>query len=75
MQFLLLSMRVGVLLTGIVGGSYEATKATKLAWKIKGVKEVINEIQVATKNPKKPKLATSYMKDTLITISVKARNS
>lgn len=39
-----------VMLTGLVSGEQERAEATRLAWSIEGVREVINEIEVADRS-------------------------
>ncbi|MDP6925945.1 MAG: BON domain-containing protein [Rhodospirillales bacterium] len=57
-----------VLLTGATTDSRLSDQAVKLAWKVDGVKEVLNEIQT-TKNTS----ATDYAQDTWITAQLKSK--
>lgn len=56
-----------VLLTGSVNKPESRVEAVRLAWKPRGVKEVINEIQVSAVNPKQ------YAQDVFISAQVKSR--
>jgi osmotically-inducible protein OsmY len=60
-----------VLLTGIIDNEEDALKAVELAWKAKGVKEVINEL-IIDKKSNHFDLA-QYTKDTMITSQIKAK--
>jgi len=57
-----------VLLTGTVPSNKYRIKAVKLAWKAKGVKEVINEIQIDSEFS-----AEEYAKDTWITTQIRSK--
>ena len=61
-----------VLLTGNIQTEQDALKAVEIAWKQKGVKEVINELKV-NKNSNNFNLA-QYSKDSMITAQIKAKN-
>lgn len=61
-----------VLLTGIVSNSSLASEAVDLAWKVDGVKEVIDEIQVA-RNRSRLNGFRTYSKDAIITGQIRAR--
>jgi len=61
-----------VLLTGNIQTEQDALKAVEIAWKQKGVKEVINELKV-NKNSNNFNLA-QYTKDSMITAQIKAKN-
>jgi osmotically-inducible protein OsmY len=62
-----------VLLTGIVSDYEMVKKAKKLAWEVQGVKEVINEIQVA-KNKSQFNGFRIFAKDLIITSQINARS-
>ena len=63
-----------VLLTGVSYQPEDAKKASQLCWKVDGVKEVIDEIQVAENKPRMEKRIINYIKDSAITsqINIKA---
>lgn len=61
-----------VLLTGIVRKDGDIKKATKLAWEVEGVKEVINEIGF-TRKELGSKSFSRTMKDSAVTTKVKSR--
>lgn len=61
-----------VLLTGIVSNAQMARKAVHLAWKVKGVSEVIDEIQIARNNSNLNGFRT-YSKDAVITTQIEGR--
>ena len=63
------SVRVGtVLLTGIVDDQETRIEAVKLVWKVNGVEEVINEVEIGNKQN-----LEQYTKDLWITTQVKAK--
>jgi osmotically-inducible protein OsmY len=62
-----------VLLTGIVRNSNKAKEASELAWKIKGVKEVIDEIQVRDDEKVRLKDYSNAFKDYLITSQIESK--
>jgi osmotically-inducible protein OsmY len=51
-----------VLLTGVVPSPEDAVEAVRIAWTVKGVREVLNEIQVSDKTS-----LTNYAKDVWVT--------
>lgn len=57
-----------VLLTGMVESADSRVEAVRLAWQPRGVKEVINEIQVSDKNS-----LEQYMKDSWVTSQVRGK--
>lgn len=62
-----------VLLTGIVRDAEKAELAPKLAWKVAGVKEVIDEIQLREDDKLSPRDFSSAAYDYLITAHVDAK--
>lgn len=62
-----------VLLTGIVNNSIKSKKALELAWKVKGVKEVIDEIQLRNHKGLKPKDFSKGFLDYIITYSIETK--
>ena len=61
-----------ILLTGIVQNEKEAQKAVNIAWKVKNVKEVIDEIQVV-KRFRIFRTSNQYLKDTSITSNIQSK--
>lgn len=61
-----------VLLSGIVSSSSLSKKAQDLAWKVTGVKEVIDEVQIA-RNKSKLNGFRTYSRDAAITSQIEAR--
>lgn len=61
-----------VLLTGVVSNEEKAKEAVDIAWKVKNVKEVIDEIQVV-KNFRIFRTSNQYLKDTVITSNIISR--
>jgi len=61
-----------VLLTGIIDNTANAQKAVKIAWKVRGVKEVINELQLVKKKSK-IKSFFNYSRDSFISAQIKTR--
>lgn len=57
-----------VLLTGVVPKADDRLAATQLAWKVEGVKEVLNEIEVSDKSS-----LVDYAKDTWISTQLRAK--
>lgn len=57
-----------VLITGVVQNPEDRVEAVRLAWGVKGVKQVINEIQVADSEG-----VTGYLKDTWIGTQLRAK--
>ena len=55
-----------VLLTGVVPSQSDRDSAAELAWKVKGVNEVLNELQIA-----QPGDASSFVKDASITAQLR----
>ena len=62
-----------VLLTGIARDQEKAKLAVKLAWKVAGVKEVIDEIQLSDEEHLKPKDFSSSTYDYYLTLSVETK--
>jgi osmotically-inducible protein OsmY len=60
------------LLTGIISNNKLAKKAVKLAWEVKGVKEVIDEIQIASNKSRFNGFRT-YSKDAIISSQIETR--
>lgn len=60
-----------VLLTGIVYSSEDAKRAVSVCWKVEGVKEVIDEIQVLNKRPSIANQVVAYVIDSEITAEIK----
>ncbi len=56
-----------VLLTGIVPNPQDAVDAVRIAWTVKGVREVLNEIQVSDKSS-----LSNYAKDVWISTQLRA---
>jgi osmotically-inducible protein OsmY len=61
-----------VLLTGIVKNEKKARKAVDIAWKIKNVREVIDEIQIV-KNFRIFRTSNQYLKDSAITSNIQSK--
>ena len=61
-----------VLLTGITDNIESSNKASDLAWKVEGVREVINEIQIVKKKSK-VKSFFNYTRDSFISTQIKTR--
>jgi len=61
-----------ILLTGIVENEQNAKKAVNIAWKVKNVKEVIDEIQIV-KNFRIFRTSNQYLKDTAITSNIASK--
>jgi osmotically-inducible protein OsmY len=61
-----------VLLTGIADAQ-DAKKAVSLCWRVKEVKEVIDEIQVFQEKPRIENRFTAYARDAIITTQIKSR--
>ena len=61
-----------VLLTGVVDEEKKARKAVDIAWKVKNVKEVIDEIQVV-ENFRVFRTSKQYLKDTAITCNISSK--
>lgn len=57
-----------VLITGVVQNPEERVEAVRLAWNVEGVKQVINEVQVAEGDG-----VTGYLRDTWIGTQLRAR--
>ncbi len=57
-----------VLLTGVVPTPEDRVEAVRLAWRVRGVEEVLNEIQISDRGG-----VTDYLKDVKITTQLKFR--
>jgi osmotically-inducible protein OsmY len=57
-----------VLLTGVVPSADDRVTATRLAWKVKGVKEVLNELEISDKSS-----VADFAKDAWITTQLHGR--
>lgn len=62
-----------VLLTGIVRDAQKAQLATQLAWKVKGVKEVIDEIQLRDGDSIHPKDVGVSFSDYFLTLEIETK--
>jgi osmotically-inducible protein OsmY len=62
-----------VLLTGLVRDSDKAALAVDIAWRVKGVKEVIDEVQLADDKKLRPRDFTSASKDYFITWQIETK--
>lgn len=62
-----------VLLTGLVRDGDKANQAVDLAWKVKGVKEVIDEVQLASDGKLKPRDFVAATRDYTITWQIEAK--
>ena len=62
-----------VLLTGTVDNAKVAKKANELAWKVDGVKEVIDEIQIQEKHKVVSDSLIAYVKDASITAQISSK--
>ena len=62
-----------VLLTGIVRSNKKEELAVKLAWKVDGVKEVINEIQILEYDNYRPKNFSRVILDTILTLEIESK--
>lgn len=61
-----------ILLTGIVKNEKKAREAVNIAWKVKNVSEVIDEIQIV-KNFRIFRTSSQYLKDTAITSNIQSK--
>lgn len=62
-----------VLLTGVVRSEDKEELALQLAWKIDGVREVINEIQLLEDKNYRPKNFSRAVVDTVLTLEIEAK--
>ncbi len=62
-----------VLLTGLVRNPDKATLAGEIAWKVSGVKEVIDEVQLSQSDHIRPRDITNAAADYLITAQIEAK--
>lgn len=62
-----------VLLTGVVRDETKEALAIRLAWKVDGVREVIDEIQILESDSYRPKNFSRAVVDTVLTFEVEAR--
>lgn len=62
-----------VLLTGVVRDEKKSELAAKLAWKVDGVKEVINEVQVLEDKNYRPKNFSRVVRDTILTLEIETK--
>ena len=62
-----------VLLTGLVRDSDKAAQAVEIAWKVRGVKEVIDEVQLADSSKIRPRDFSIASKDYFITSQIESK--